>query len=98
MTGRHAPREGEQTMSDAAGYEDLKFDFAGRVVVVTGGTDGIGLGIASAFARAQAKVVVCSRSVDKVRSAESLLNEYGSDVLAMAIDVREPSSVAELFA
>src|SRR3984957_573417 len=85
-------------MSDAAGYEDLKFDFAERVVVVTGGTDGIGLGIASAFARAHAKVVICSRSIEKVRNAESLLNELGSEILAMAIDVREPSAVAELFA
>jgi NAD(P)-dependent dehydrogenase (short-subunit alcohol dehydrogenase family) len=85
-------------MSDVAGHEDLKFDFAGRVVVVTGGTDGIGLGIASAFARAHAKVVICSRSIDKVRNAESLLNELGSEILAMAIDVREPSAVAELFA
>jgi NAD(P)-dependent dehydrogenase (short-subunit alcohol dehydrogenase family) len=85
-------------MSDAADYEDLRFDFSGRVVVVTGGTDGIGLGIASAFARAHAKVVVCSRSIDKVRHAESLLNELGTEILAMTVDVREPSSVAELFA
>jgi NAD(P)-dependent dehydrogenase (short-subunit alcohol dehydrogenase family) len=91
-------RESEQIMSDAADYEDLKFDFSGRVVMVTGGTDGIGLGIASAFARAHAKVVICSRSIEKVRNAESLLNEFGTEILAMAIDVREPSSVAELFA
>jgi NAD(P)-dependent dehydrogenase (short-subunit alcohol dehydrogenase family) len=85
-------------MSDAADYQDLRFDFSGRVVMVTGGSDGIGLGIASAFARAHAKVVICSRSIDKVRSAESMLQQHGTDILAMAIDVREPSSVAELFA
>src|SRR5580692_6478986 len=85
-------------MSDAADQEDFKFDFSGRVVVVTGGTDGIGLGIASAFARAHANVVVCSRSSEKVRNAESLLNECGAEILAMAIDVREPAAVAELFA
>ncbi|HEY5273710.1 MAG TPA: SDR family oxidoreductase [Acidimicrobiales bacterium] len=85
-------------MSNAAEHDDVRFDFSGQVVLVTGGTDGIGLGIASSFARAHAKVVICSRSVDKVRHAESLLNEHGTETLAMAVDVREPSSVAELFA
>ena len=94
---RHAP-EKAGTMSNAAEHDDVRFDFSGQVVLVTGGTDGIGLGIASSFARAHAKVVICSRSVDKVRHAESLLNEHGTETLAMAVDVREPSSVAELFA
>lgn len=34
----------------------MKFDFSGKIVVVTGGTQGIGLGIAHAFLKAGAKV------------------------------------------
>ncbi len=41
--------------------EGVRFDFAGRRVLVTGGTSGIGLGVASAFAEAGAEVLVTGR-------------------------------------
>lgn len=40
----------------------LSIDLTGRVVLVTGGTRGVGLGITQAFLDADATVVTCSRS------------------------------------
>jgi len=39
----------------------LAFDFSEQVVVVTGGSRGVGAGIVAAFVRAGARVVTCGR-------------------------------------
>src|ERR1700722_5500258 len=47
---------------------------AGRAVVVTGGTRGIGQGIASVFARNGARVLITGRDSDTARSAAAALD------------------------
>lgn len=53
------------------------FDVTGKVVVVTGGSRGIGYGIAEGFVRAGAKVYICSRKAEEVEKAAAELSAFG---------------------
>lgn len=50
------------------------FDFTGKTCIVTGGSQGIGFGIAAAFAAYGANVVITARTAAKVKDAEEDLN------------------------
>jgi NAD(P)-dependent dehydrogenase (short-subunit alcohol dehydrogenase family) len=65
----------------------------GQGVIVTGGTRGIGAGIARAFLRAGAQVLVCGRT----EPADSLLPATGGRTAAFArADVRDPEQAQRL--
>jgi len=70
-----------------------RFDFSGKAVFVSGGTSGINLGIALAFARAGANVGVMSRSQDKVDAAVRQLAALGGQAFGWAADVRRAEAV-----
>lgn len=67
--------------------------FTGRHVFVAGGTSGINLGIAQAFARAGAHVTVISRSPERVEQAAEGLRALGAQALGISADVRDPADV-----
>ena len=72
------------------------FDFSGKTVFVSGGTSGINLGIAHAFARAGARLAVISRKQDKVDAAVTELKTHGGEVVGFAADVRDYARVEEV--
>ncbi len=70
---------------------------AGRVVLVTGGNGGIGLGMAKAAADAGADVAIWGRNADKNEAAQRELEKLGTRVVALECDVREEDKVQRSF-
>jgi 3-oxoacyl-[acyl-carrier protein] reductase len=64
---------------------------AGRSVIVTGASKGIGKGIAKVFADAGAKVLLVARDGDR---AAAVARELGGSVTALAADVTDPEGCA----
>ena len=59
----------------------------GKVVIITGGGSGIGFGIATAYAKEGANIIVTGRTVSKLENAKAKLEkEYGVKVLAIPAD------------
>jgi NAD(P)-dependent dehydrogenase (short-subunit alcohol dehydrogenase family) len=73
----------------------VSFDFKGEVVVVTGGSRGLGLEIAHAFGYAGAQVVITARREQWLTEAEKFLKDRAISVHALTCDVADASSVEQ---
>ncbi len=71
-------------------------ELGGKVAVVTGSTQGLGLAIARAFAEAGATVVVSSHVADEVARAVAWLQARGARVRGQPCDVRDRAQVFAL--
>ena len=83
-----APRQPDVVMPL---YPDMK----DKVALVTGGTSGIGLATAEAFARQGSRVVIASRREARAKSALKILTKIG-DVTWLPVDVGDGTSVTRL--
>ena len=65
----------------------MDLELAGKVVLITGGTDGLGLALATKLADEGSAVAICGRDEERLRAAESTVQSGGGDVLAVRADV-----------
>ena len=72
-------------------------EFKGKVVVITGGSRGIGRGIALGFAREGAQTVLASSSEQNLAAAAKAIAAEGPEPLTVAGDLRKLDACEQLF-
>jgi len=58
-----------------------------KLAIITGGSDGIGFGIAKAFAENNANLLLIARNQEKLNKAADYLSRYGVNVDFLAVDL-----------
>lgn len=77
--------------------EETMMDFSNNVVIVTGAANGIGRGVASAYAGKGAKVVIADLDSDSGKMAAEEMKKTGGEVLFVQTDVRKEGDILHLF-
>ena len=68
----------------------MELALKGKVVAITGGSEGIGRAMAARFAQEGAKVAICARRADVLNAFADELRKSGADVLAVVADATKP--------
>ncbi|MFN0109806.1 MAG: SDR family NAD(P)-dependent oxidoreductase [Blastocatellia bacterium] len=70
---------------------------ANKVALITGASQGIGQGIADAFAAEGAKLVLSSRNIERLNQNAEALAKAGAEAMVVQTDVTNEAQVQELF-
>jgi NAD(P)-dependent dehydrogenase (short-subunit alcohol dehydrogenase family) len=70
-----------------------RYSFAGRTVIITGGSRGLGLALARRLAPEGARLALLASNADELRQAEIELRGSGASVLTLACDIRHRDEV-----
>ncbi|HEX4151954.1 MAG TPA: SDR family oxidoreductase [Steroidobacteraceae bacterium] len=72
------------------------FELDGQVALITGGSRGLGLQIASGLGEMGAKIAVCARKPEELARASSELEALGIEVSTVACDLSKPQDIPRL--
>lgn len=70
----------------------MDFGLSGKVVLVTGGSKGLGLACARSFAAEGARVAIASRSAENLANAKASIATEGFDVATISANFTDPES------
>src|SRR3954453_16125875 len=70
----------------------------GQVVLITGGSRGLGLSLAREFARRGCRIAICARDASELANAKQDLERRGAEVLTVECDVGEQAQVERMTA
>jgi short-subunit dehydrogenase len=74
----------------------MGFDVAGKTVLVTGASSGIGAALAEAFAAAGATVGICARRADRLDEVLARCQAHSPRSRSWVVDVSDPAAVDRL--
>lgn len=70
-------------------------DLQNKVVLITGGSRGLGLVLAREFAAENAKIAICARDSEELENAKRDLETRGANVLTMPCDVTNKADIKQ---
>ncbi len=74
------------------------YDFRGKIVLITGGSRGLGLVLARQLADRGARLAICARNEQELSSAQADLKNRGAEVFSAVCDVRNQFAVNQTVA
>jgi NAD(P)-dependent dehydrogenase (short-subunit alcohol dehydrogenase family) len=82
---------------DLFAEQNLEERLNGKVVLITGGSSGIGKATALRLSKAGATVVICARNAETLRSAHVEIEQAGGKVYSVQADITQEADVQKLF-
>ena len=73
--------------------EQNRFSLAGKVVLITGGSRGLGLVLARMLAAKGARLAICARTAETLEEARQELEMLGAPVLTLTVDLTDTQQV-----
>lgn len=67
-----------------------------KTALITGGSDGIGFGIAETFAKEGANLVIVARNKEKLSQKENYLQQYNISITSISMDMGSTESVSRV--